>query len=195
MSRSVNNIGSRLQNISILSRLASPLASKKPRNVSEYGIELEEPHKTFAPGDSVRGSVILNVERPMRITHLTICLHGVVKVLKNGKTPDESISRWRAYLASGQGKWGDTYFGNGLAALFKDEITLSGDGCLVASSYRFRFELELPCHELPSSIDVSVLTCTVLVWLTSSLVSAWTHLLYALGHSDPTELHFADLQV
>ncbi|KAL8948885.1 MAG: hypothetical protein Q9222_004957 [Ikaeria aurantiellina] len=141
------------QRLSILSRFNFPNASKRPRNISEYGIELEDPYKTFSPGDRIKGQVTLNIERPVRITHLTICLHGVVKVFKNGRTPSESNSRWRSYLATGQGKWGEAYFGNGLAALFKDEVVLAGDGCLTASSYRFKFDLELPSHGLPSSID------------------------------------------
>ncbi|KAL8764317.1 MAG: hypothetical protein Q9184_000022 [Pyrenodesmia sp. 2 TL-2023] len=139
--------------LSILSRFNGPFVPKKPRNVSEYSIELDEPYKAFAPGDHIRGHVTLNVERPVRITHLTICLHGVVKVLKNGRIPGESTNRWRSYLASGQGKRGEAYFGNGLAALFKDEVVLAGDGCLTASSYRFNFDLELPAERLPSSID------------------------------------------
>ncbi|KAL8721264.1 MAG: hypothetical protein Q9225_002006 [Loekoesia sp. 1 TL-2023] len=149
----MTGIENNFQRLSILSRLNSPFTAKKPRNVSEYTIELEEPYKTFAPGDRIRGHVVLNVERPVRITHLTICLHGVVKVLKNGRIPGESISRWRSYLATGQGKWGEAYFGNGLAALFKDEVVLAGDGCLSASSYIFNFDLELPTERLPSSID------------------------------------------
>ncbi|KAL8924636.1 MAG: hypothetical protein Q9208_003951 [Pyrenodesmia sp. 3 TL-2023] len=140
--------------LSILSRFNGPFVPKKPRNVSEYSIELDEPYKTFAPGDHIRGHVTLDVERPVRITHLTICVHGVVKVLKNGRIPGESTNRWRSYLATGQGKWGEAYFGNGLAALFKDEVVLAGDGCLTASSYRFNFDLELPAERLPSSIDV-----------------------------------------
>ncbi|KAL9015053.1 MAG: hypothetical protein Q9173_000306 [Seirophora scorigena] len=130
------------QRLSLLSRFNNPLAPKKPRNVSEYSIELDEPYKTFAPGEQIRGHVILTVERPVRITHLTICLHGVVKVLKNGRIPSESTNRWRSYLATGQGKWGEAYFGNGLAALFKDEAVLAGDGCLTAS---------LPASLVPSN--------------------------------------------
>ncbi|KAI4144640.1 MAG: hypothetical protein LQ341_002605 [Variospora aurantia] len=153
MIRSVAGIENNPQRLSLLSRLNNTFAPKKPRNVSEYSIELEEPYRTFAPGERIRGHVILTVERPVRITHLTICLHGVVKVLKNGRIPGESTNRWRSYLATGQGKWGEAYFGNGLAALFKDEVVLAGDGCLTASSYRFNFDLELPTNRLPSSID------------------------------------------
>lgn len=157
MKRPTSVAGKNLQHLPILSRFRVPTVSKTPRNVSEYAIELKEPYKTFSPGDHIRGHVVLNVERPVRITHLTICLHGVVKVFKNGQISSESSSRWRSYLATGQGKWGEAYFGNGLAALFKDEIILAGDGCLTASSYRFEFDLELPTHGLPSSIDVECL--------------------------------------
>lgn len=151
----MNGIENNFQRLSILSRLTSPFAPKKPRNVSEYTVELEEPYKTFSSGDRIKGHVILKVERPVRITHLTICLHGVVKVFKNGRIPGESSNRWRSYLATGQGRWGEAYFGNGLAALFKDEVVLAGEGCLSASSYVFNFDLELPTQRLPSSIDVS----------------------------------------
>ncbi|KAL9006638.1 MAG: hypothetical protein Q9188_000598 [Gyalolechia gomerana] len=153
MKRSMTGIENNFQRLSILSRLSSPFAPKRPRNVSEYSVELEEPYKTFAPGDRIKGHVVLKVERPVRITHLTICLHGVVKVLINGRIPGESTNRWRSYLATGQGKWGEAYFGNGLAALFKDEVVLAGEGCLSASSYIFNFDLELPKQRLPSSID------------------------------------------
>ncbi|KAL9612829.1 MAG: hypothetical protein Q9167_002612 [Letrouitia subvulpina] len=127
--------------------------STRPRNISEYFIEPEEPYKTYSPGDRVKGFVVLNIERPTRITHLTICLHGFVQVLKNGRTPGDSSQRWREYLSTGQGKCGEAYFGNGLAALFKDEIVLAGDGCLGSSSYRFQYDLELPSKGIPSSID------------------------------------------
>ncbi|KAL8942069.1 MAG: hypothetical protein Q9216_001881 [Gyalolechia sp. 2 TL-2023] len=142
MKKSVTGIENNFQRLSILSRLSSPFAPKRPRNVSEYSIELEEPYKTFAPGDRIKGHVFLKVERPVRITHLTICLHGVVKVLVNGRIAGESTNRWRSYLATGQGKWGEAYFGNGLAALFKDEVVLAGEGCLSASS---------PSNFLPTS--------------------------------------------
>ena len=158
MKKSMTATENNIQRLSILSRFSSPFASKKPRNVSEYTIELQEPYKTFSPGDRIRGHVVLNVERPVRITHLTICLHGAVKVLKNGRIPGESTSRWRSYLATGQGKWGEAYFGNGLAALFKDEVVLAGEGYLSASSYIFNFDLELPADRLPSSIDVSCIS-------------------------------------
>ncbi|KAL8729465.1 MAG: hypothetical protein Q9166_004713 [cf. Caloplaca sp. 2 TL-2023] len=153
MKESMSGAENNLKRLSLLSRFNVPNASKKPRNVSEYTIELDNPYKPFAPGDRLKGHLVLNVERPVRITHLTICLHGVVKVLKNGRIPGESTSRWRSYLATGQGKRGEAYFGNGLAALFKDEVILAGDGCLATSLYRFEFDLELPTHGLPSSID------------------------------------------
>ncbi|KAL8854277.1 MAG: hypothetical protein Q9221_000991 [Calogaya cf. arnoldii] len=153
MKKSMTGVENNLKRLSLRSPFNIPNASKKPRNVSEYGIELDDPYKTFAPGDRIKGQVLLNAERPVRITHLTVCLHGVVTVLKNGRIPAESTSRWRSYLATGQGQWGEAYFGNGLAALFKDEVILAGDGCLATGLYKFNFDLELPKRNLPSSID------------------------------------------
>ncbi|KAL8994511.1 MAG: hypothetical protein Q9169_005540 [Polycauliona sp. 2 TL-2023] len=153
MKKSMTGLENNLKRLSLHSPFFNPNASKKPRHVSEYSIELDHPYKTFAPGDRIEGQVVLNVERPVRITHLTICLHGVVKVLRNGRLSAESTSRWRSYLATGQGKWGEAYFGNGLAALFKDEVILAGDGCLATGLYKFNFDLELPRGHLPSSID------------------------------------------
>ncbi|KAI4105023.1 MAG: hypothetical protein LQ339_003640 [Xanthoria mediterranea] len=149
----MNGVEHNLKRLSLRSPFNNPNASKKPRHVSEYSIELDDPYKKFAPGDRIIGQVLLKVERPVRITHLTICLHGVVKVLKNGRIPAESTSRWRSYLATGQGKCGVAYFGNGLAALFKDEVILAGDGCLAMGLYQFNFDLNLPENDLPSSID------------------------------------------
>ncbi|KAL9046657.1 MAG: hypothetical protein Q9214_000555 [Letrouitia sp. 1 TL-2023] len=141
------------RNLSWRSTLTNIWTSTRPRNISEYFIEPDEPYKTYSPGDRVKGFVVLNIERPTRITHLTICLHGFVQVLKNGRTPGDSTQRWREYLSTGQGKCGEAFFGNGLAALFKDEIVLAGDGCLGSSSYRFQYDLKLPSKGIPSSID------------------------------------------
>ena len=191
----MNGLENNLKRLSLRSPFNVPNAAKKPRNVSEYSIELDHPYKTFAPGDRVKGQVVLKVERPVRITHLTICLHGVVKVLKNGRIPAESTSRWRSYLATGQGKWGEAYFGNGLAALFKDEVILAGDGCLAASLYKFSFDLELPRTRLPSSIDVSWPIMTNFPTLTIRIVPAWLYILYDIVNTDKTDHTLADLEM
>ena len=141
---------------SMLAKFKASYTSKK-RNVSEYYIEPLEPYRKYSPGDAVKGSVIVNVLRPFRITHLTICLHGFVKVFPNAKIPGESISHEgrRSDTSRGTGKRGSEYFGNGFASLFENEITLCGEGRLDISKYVFHFELDLPSRGLPSSIDVS----------------------------------------
>lgn len=195
MNKSMNGVEHNLKRLSLRSPFNNPNASKKPRHVSEYSIELDDPYKKFAPGDRIIGQVLLKVERPVRITHLTICLHGVVKVLKNGRIPAESTSRWRSYLATGQGKCGVAYFGNGLAALFKDEVILAGDGCLAMGLYQFNFDLNLPENDLPSSIDVSPTLSKSPPGLTINTVPAWFYILYAVIDIDQADHTLANLQM
>ncbi|KKY15051.1 putative ph response protein [Phaeomoniella chlamydospora] len=54
---------------SLLSRLTNPLASRS-RNISEFYIELDDPWRSYGPGDTISGSVVLTVVKPVRITHL-----------------------------------------------------------------------------------------------------------------------------
>ena len=143
---------------SILAKFKASYAPKK-RNLSEYYIDPLEPYRQYSPGDAVKGSVVVNVLRPFRITHLTICLHGFVKVFQNAKIPGESISHEgrRSDTSRGTGKRGSQYFGNGFASLFENELALCGEGRLDIGKYVFHFELDLPSKGLPSSIDVSVI--------------------------------------
>lgn len=92
--------------------------------------------------------------RPIRITHLVVCLHGFVKVFASAKLPTDIISRDGAFLGGGTGKRGGEYFGNGFASLFENEVTLAGGGRLEVGSFEFEFDLEFPHTELPSSISV-----------------------------------------
>ena len=59
------------------------------------------------------------------------------------------------FLGTGRGKRGTEYYGNGFASIFEDEFVLCGEGRLNVGVYAFKFELELPCSGIPSSIDVS----------------------------------------
>ena len=169
-------------------------ASTRPRNVSEYLIQPDEPYKIYSPGDRVKGLVILNIERPTRITHLTICLHGVVQILKNGRTPGDSNQRWREYLSTGPSRCGEAYFGNGLAALFKDEVVLAGDGYLNVGSYRFQYDLELPSHGLPSSIEVSLAARADTI-AHVFIVPTWPHILFPFRNPDKAGYHLSYLEV
>ena len=138
---------------SIFSRLTAPFATRK-RNLAEYYIKTKEPHRQYSPGDRVKGAVVVTVTKPIRITHLVLCLHGFVKVFNNAKLPGESILSREWLLGGGTGKRGCEYFGNGFASLFENETTLCGEGRLEVGSFEFQFDLELPSKGLPSSISV-----------------------------------------
>lgn len=95
--------------------------------------------------------MILTVVKPVRITHLTVCLHGYVRVFKH---PNEVNEPWTVDPSLGAGDpMKSQYFGNGHASLFQDEIALCGEGRLDAGVYEFNFELEFPSKGLPTSID------------------------------------------
>ena len=142
---------------SIISRIASPFTTRARniRSTFDFDIETDEPYRQYFPGDVVKGSVCLTVHKPIRISHLVICLHGFVKVFRNAIAPGDGISRDSAYLGTGRGKRGSEYFGNGFASIFEDEIVLCGDGKLNIGRYEFKFEIDLPLSGIPSSIDVS----------------------------------------
>ena len=145
---------------SFLSRLKSPFSSKT-RNVADYYVQPDDPHKQYVPGDVITGSVILKVLKPLRVTHIVVCLHGYVQVYKNPNSPGET---YRPHSSSGAGgKRGGTYSGNGFATLFDDEVILCGEGRLAEGLYQFQFELEFPRERLPNSIDVSVNCLSVLL--------------------------------
>ena len=139
----------------IISRLTSPFSSKS-RAIAEFYIDVEDPHKQYSPGDTVKGSVRLRVTKPTRVTHIVVSLHGFVQVYKNPGSPGEGFrANGGGYIGTGRGKMSGEYFGNGFASLFEDEVVLCGDGRLADGSYQFNFELQFPDTELPSSIDVS----------------------------------------
>lgn len=137
---------------SLLSRLASPLKSRT-RNVYEFHIQLDEPHRQYAPDDIVKGVVHLTILKPTRITHLTVALHGFVRVLKNPAPVGETITSEPAIPISKSRR--SQYTGNGHASLFNDEVTLCGEGRLDPSKYEFGFNLRFPSSGIPSSIDVT----------------------------------------
>jgi arrestin-related trafficking adapter 9 len=137
---------------SLFSKIATPFASRS-RNVSEFIIKLDDPWKSYFPGEVVKGSVVVTVIKPFRITHLTICLHGFVKVYKHAITQGDGLIGQGGFLGPGRGRRGGEYLGNGFASLFEDEAVLCGEGRLPEGVYEFKFELEFP-KQLPSSVDV-----------------------------------------
>jgi arrestin-related trafficking adapter 9 len=101
----------------------------------------------------VKGLVVLTVVKPIRVTHLTVALHGFVRVFRSPSV--RSSRRDHDPLLSPAGNGGKSQpSGNGQASLFQDEVTLCGEGRLEIGVYEFEFELEFPNRGLPTSIDV-----------------------------------------
>jgi arrestin-related trafficking adapter 9 len=137
---------------SLLSRLTGPLRSRT-KYFSDFHIRPLEPYRQYAPGDVIEGLVVFTVVKPFWITHLTVTLHGFVRVYKNQVTVTDNAVYEPALTGSSKHA---QYFGNGHASLFQDEIILCGEGRLDAGVYEFEFHLDLPRKGLPTSIDVSV---------------------------------------
>ncbi|KAJ5676005.1 Arrestin-like N-terminal [Penicillium macrosclerotiorum] len=155
---------------SFLSKFRSPLGNRN-RSITDFYIEPDDPWRSYFPGDVIKGTVILTVIRPVRITHIVVCLHGYVKVFKNAVPAGETIPDF-GFLGPGRGRRGAEYMGNGLATLFEDEMVLCGDGRLKEGIYKFRFEMGLPPYALPSSINFE--RGTVAYSLTSTLTRPTT---------------------
>ncbi|EEP77389.1 pH-response regulator protein palF/RIM8 [Uncinocarpus reesii 1704] len=155
---------------SILSKFTSRFSNRN-RNISEFYIQPDDPWKSYSPGDAVKGAVCLTVVKPVRITHLVLCLHGYAKVYKNPVAPGETAED-SGFIATGRGRRNGEYLGNGLATLFEDEVVLCGDGRLKEGIYKFRFELCFPPYGLPSSINFE--RGTISYVLTSTLTRPTT---------------------
>ncbi|KAJ5175062.1 uncharacterized protein N7482_000939 [Penicillium canariense] len=155
---------------SFLSKFRSPLGNRN-RSITDFYIDPDDPWRSYFPGDVIKGTVLVTVVRPVRITHIVVCLHGYVKVFKNaipaGEAPPDL-----GFLGPGRGRRGAEYMGNGLATLFEDEVVLCGDGRLKEGIYKFRFEMGLPPYALPSSLNFE--RGTIAYSLTSTLTRPTT---------------------
>ncbi|KKK19692.1 hypothetical protein P175DRAFT_0449374 [Aspergillus ochraceoroseus IBT 24754] len=136
---------------SILSKFRSQLGQRN-RSITDFYIEPDDPWRSYFPGDVIKGTVVLTVVRPVRITHMVVCLYGVVKVFKNNAPAGEALPDL-GFLGPGRGRRGAEYLGNGVATLFEDEVVLCGEGRLKEGVYKFRFEMSFPPYALPSSIS------------------------------------------
>ncbi|CZS97913.1 related to environmental pH response protein palF [Rhynchosporium agropyri] len=148
---------------SFLSRLTAPLKSRT-RNLTDFHIRPDEPHRKYSPGDLVKGAVVLTVVKPIRLTHLTVCLHGYVRVFKSPNAANDPLPDLGLTASNNPRK--SQYFGNGHASLFQDEVTLCGEGRLDIGVYEFNFELEFPRKGLPSSVDFERGTISYLITAT-----------------------------
>ncbi|PBP19139.1 arrestin domain-containing protein, partial [Diplocarpon rosae] len=118
----------------------------------------------YSPGDLVKGAVVLTAAKPIRLSHLTVCLHGYVRVFKSPNGVNDPIPDLGLTASSNPRK--SQYFGNGHASLFQDEVTLCGEGRLDIGVYEFNFELEFPRKGLPSSVDFERGTISYLITAT-----------------------------
>ncbi|RAH75297.1 pH response protein PalF [Aspergillus aculeatinus CBS 121060] len=155
---------------SLLAKFRSQLGPRN-RSITDFYIEPDDPWRSYFPGDTITGTVVLTVVRPVRITHLVVCLHGYVKVYKNTVPTGES-SPELGFLGPGRGRRGAEYLGNGLSTLFEDEVVLCGEGRLKEGVYKFRFEMSFPPYALPSSINFE--RGTISYMLTSTLTKPTT---------------------
>ncbi|KAF2725456.1 hypothetical protein K431DRAFT_215581 [Polychaeton citri CBS 116435] len=147
----------------IINRITSSFASR-PRNITDFYVQPDDPHKQYSPGDVVTGSVRLSVVKPLRVTHIRVCLHGYVQVYKNPNAPGNEHKA--NYLGIGRGDKHGEYFGSGFATLFEDEVVLCGDGRLAEGPYQFNFELLFPDRSLPSSLKFERGTIAYLITAT-----------------------------
>ena len=136
----------------LLSKFRSQLGQRN-RSINDFYLEPDDPWRSYFPGDKIKGTVVLAVVRPVRITHLVVCLHGHVNVFKN-TVPSGEVPPDLGFLGPGRGRRGAEYLGSGLATLFEDEVVLCGEGRLKEGIYKFRFEMAFPPYPLPSSINV-----------------------------------------
>ncbi|KAI9931217.1 hypothetical protein ASPWEDRAFT_99934 [Aspergillus wentii DTO 134E9] len=155
---------------SLLSKFRSQLGQRN-RSITDFYLEPDDPWRSYFPGDVISGTVVLTVVRPVRITHLVVCLHGFVKVFKN-TVPSGEAGPDVGFLGPGRGHRGAEYLGNGLATLFEDEVVLCGEGRLKEGIYKFRFEMGFPPYNLPSSINFE--RGTISYMLTSTLTKPTT---------------------
>lgn len=93
-------------------------------------------------------------------------------MFKNPNAPGDAYKTYSTTVGLGKGKKAGSYFGNGFASLFEDEVVLCGEGRLSEGVYHFNFELEFPSKGLPSSIDFE--RGTVSYMLTATLTRPTT---------------------
>ncbi|KAL1894418.1 ph-response sensor protein [Sporothrix stenoceras] len=148
---------------SFFSRFTLPFRAPA-RTIADFHIRPAEPHRKYVAGDHVLGAVVLAVVKPVRITHLTVSLRGLVRVFKDPNSAataslptdtatDSSSSSSRLLASKSSSSSSSSYLGNGHALLFRDEMVLSGTGRLEPGNYEFEFDLIFPSQGLPSSID------------------------------------------
>lgn len=126
-----------------LNRFRPPRATRKV--ISDFYIRLDEPHREYSPGDLVKGSVFLETEKDLRVTHLVVNLVGRVDLY--------GVATYKVGKQISVNYAGPVEFEGGII-LCRDQQVLCGEGRLVPSVYEFKFVMELSGKRLPSSLNV-----------------------------------------
>ena len=145
---------------SVLSRITTPLEAKAT-NITKFAITLNQPHRCYAPGDTISGSVSFCVTKPVLITHIVIGLTAFVKIFRKNVGSEKSLSKKEIFHGVGRGIMEPEYFGDGFATIFQNESVLCGDATLLRQHYVYRFDIAFPSGSLPSSISVSGIQAVV----------------------------------
>ena len=95
----------------------------------------------------MEGSVIVTVEKEVRITHLVVTLVGRVDIY--------GVAAYNVGKKKSLNYAGPVEYEGGVV-LCRDQQVLCGDGRLEPGVYEFGFVLELSGKRLPSSLDVSL---------------------------------------
>ncbi|RPA94758.1 hypothetical protein L873DRAFT_1700229 [Choiromyces venosus 120613-1] len=127
------------------------LRTSRRRALTDFHIQLDDPHRVYSPSDVVKGCVCVKVERPLTLTHLVVNLIGRVDLQASPSTREGGKKR----------KEWDEEYDDGLSGgvtLCRDEMVLCGEGRLEPGVYKFGFELEFVlvgklASGLPSSLD------------------------------------------
>jgi hypothetical protein len=158
--------------LSLLRRLrskTSALSLRTPRRqMADFHIELQDPHRVYSLKDVVSGSVCITVERPLAVTHLTASLVGSVDVdvyASSTRDPGAASRKKRRKLED----WGSYGADCDAFNFCRDELVLCGEGRLEPGVYKFGFELwfcKLPgVKGLPTSLDVRSCCTSPVGWL------------------------------
>lgn len=141
---------------SLATRLGS-FFGPKAGHINDCYIQLDEHSRVYNPGDTLKGTVVLDVAKPLGVTHISVSLFGYLEVFKSHSRQRTEHRDNITRADAGKGKrWVSEYYGDGFASLFEDEVVLCGQGRLDPSLYHFKFQLTFPRQlKLPSSIWVS----------------------------------------
>lgn len=137
--------------------LKALLASRE----EEMYIELAEPHRTYGPGDLVRGQVILSLTKPTKTLYASIKFSGQVVIHLNKSRSKEYLFRdylvFRGTTTDGRIQPGAQITTDGadkdVRIPSRVERKLWQVETMPAGRHVFEFEFQMPSPSLPSTVD------------------------------------------